>query len=40
MQKQQAEADEAVRTLLKLIGDVQKVEWNKLLEQWAKGGER
>ena len=40
MQKQQAEADEAVRTLLKLIGDVQKIEWNKLLEQWAKGGER
>ena len=39
-EKQQAEADEAVRTLLKFIGDVQKIEWNKLLEQWAKGGER
>ena len=39
-EKEQAEADEAVRTLLRLIKNVNNGEWKKLFEQWEKGGER
>lgn len=39
-EKEQAEADEAARTLLRLIKNVNNGEWKKLFEQWEKGGER
>lgn len=39
-EKEQAEADDAARTLLRLIKNVNNGEWKKLTEQWEKGGER
>ncbi len=39
-EKEQAEAEEAARTLLRLIKNVNNGEWKKLTEQWEKGGER
>lgn len=39
-EKEQAEADEAARTLLRLIKNVNNGEWKKLFEQWEKGGEQ
>lgn len=39
-EKEQAEADDAARTLLRLIKNVNNAEWKELFEQWQKGGER
>lgn len=39
-EKEQAEANEAARTLLRLIKNVNNGEWKKLFEQWEKGGGR